>query len=208
MGPYLGSASIDINGKSATVSAYASGNLTTDGGLLNSLLFSASGLAAGALHTLTMTNLGAVNANEGNGMLLDYITTTVPLAPAGSAFPAHRSSFLRLIDLSSTTLTNYTIEDTNSTALAYSGTWGNNSNALFSGGTTHYTNDSSATVSFSFEGTAFYIYGDQNNDHGPFYVEIDGVNVGSSRTPLSCGGEFRSGYCEKTDPGMSDSLKR
>jgi hypothetical protein len=98
------------------------------------------------------------------------------------------------------TLTNHTIEDDNLTALTYTGTWGNNSNALFSGGTTHYTNDSSAAVSFSFYGTAFYIYGDQNNDHGAFEVEVDGVSE-TLRTPLSCGGEFRSGYCEKTDPG-------
>lgn len=99
------------------------------------------------------------------------------------------------------TLTNYTIEDTNMTALTYSGIWGNNSNALFSGGTTHYTNDSDASVSFSFHGTAFYVYGDQNNDHGPFSVEVDGVGLGEVRPPLGCGGEFRGGYCEKTDPG-------
>ena len=45
-----------------------------------------------------------------------------------------------------------------------------------------------------------YIYGDQNNDHGAFEVELDGQSE-ILRTPLGCGGVFRIGYCEKTDPG-------
>lgn len=181
-GPSFGSVAIDLDGNSTIVSAYASNNLTVQSGLLNYLLFSASGLEMGSEHNLTMTNLGAVNKGEGNEMLLDYITTTVQLAPAGA------------------TVTNHTIEDTNLTALNYTGQWGQNSDSLFSGGTSHYTNDSTAAVSFSFYGTAMYIYGDQNNDHGAFEVELDGESE-TLRTPLGCGGVFRSGYCEKTNPG-------
>lgn len=76
---------MDINGKSSTISAYAPANVTVEAGLLSSLLYFSSGLEAGALHTLTITNLGAVNSGEGNGMLLDYIVTTVPMAPVGCA---------------------------------------------------------------------------------------------------------------------------
>lgn len=82
-GPNFGSVAIDLDGNSTTVSAYASNNLTVNSGLLNYLLFSASGLEMGAQHNLTMRNLGAVNAGEGDEMLLDYIIATVQLAPSG-----------------------------------------------------------------------------------------------------------------------------
>jgi hypothetical protein len=161
------------------VSAYAAENSTAP-----YPLYSTTGLDSLVTHNLTMTNLGAVSSGEGNSMLLDYILSTVQLAPAGA------------------TVANYTIEDDNTTALTYSGTWGSNTNELFSGGTTRFTNGSDASVSFSFYGSAFYVYGDQNNDHGAYNVTIDGGEPEQLRTPLNCGGEFRGGYCEKTDPGV------
>lgn len=52
----------------------------------------------------------------------------------------------------SATLVNSTAEDSNMTALAYTGTWNNNSDALFSGGGTTYTNEENATVTLKFYG--------------------------------------------------------
>lgn len=179
-GPSRGSVEVTLDGTNATtVSAYAAENSTQP-----YLLYSTSGLYSLVTHNLTMTNLGAVASGEGDSMLLDYILSTVQLAPTGA------------------TVANHTIEDDNTTALTYSGTWGSNTNELFSGGSTRFTNGSEASVSFSFYGSAFYVYGDQNNDHGAYNITIDGGEPEQLRTPLNCGGEFRGGYCEKTDPGV------
>lgn len=52
----------------------------------------------------------------------------------------------------SATLSNTSIEDRNMSRLTYSGTWNNNSDPLFSGGTTTYTNQDGASVSLNFTG--------------------------------------------------------
>jgi len=177
-GPSYGSYAVDLDGNQTTQTAFAAANAS-----LPYLLYAAHNLSNASTHSVTVTNLGAADAQEGSRMLLDYIQTTVQLAPEGAS------------------LVNSTVEDSNTTALSYTGTWSNNSDPLFSGGTTTYTNEEGATVSLKFYGTAIYMYGDANNDHGNFTVKVDDFPVRQLRTPNGCGGAYGK-FCEKTSPGL------
>jgi hypothetical protein len=96
-------------------------------------------------------------------------------------------------------LTNTTLDDPSS-LIKYSGSWTTNQNPLFSGGSSIYTSTPGDSFSFDFEGSAFYIYGDQVNDHGVFSVFLNdtaltsGVLSGRS----GCGGD-QAKSCEKLD---------
>lgn len=76
-GPTYGSFSISVDNQTVTGSAYSA----QEG--VPYLLYYKNGLASDVQHILNITNLGPVNAGEGNTTLLDYIQTTIELAPAG-----------------------------------------------------------------------------------------------------------------------------
>lgn len=88
-----------------------------------------------------------------------------------------------------------------SARLTYAGIWDSNSNSIFSGGTTSYTNASGASASLTFNGSAVYLFGDANNDHYAFNVTLDGVTT-LHHTPLGCGGPWEPHACEKILPGL------
>lgn len=73
-GPVL----IDLDGDLTTLSASIQSNATSP-----HLLYSAHNLTNSTTHSLLMTNLGAADGQAGDQMLLDYIQTTVQLAPEG-----------------------------------------------------------------------------------------------------------------------------
>lgn len=77
-GPSYGSYSVDLDGNQTTYSAYAAANAS-----LPYLLYAAHNLSNATTHSVTMTNLGPAGAQEGDRMLLDFIQTTVQLAPEG-----------------------------------------------------------------------------------------------------------------------------
>ncbi|KAK9893956.1 hypothetical protein P389DRAFT_111002 [Cystobasidium minutum MCA 4210] len=177
-GPEYGNYQVVLDGQSTDATAYAANN-----GTLPYLLYSASGLNVSQPHQLTLRNLGN-NGNEtqGSRLLLDYATVTVPLAPEGA------------------TLTNTTVEN-DSSRLVYTGLWESNTSPFFSGGSTSYTNGTSASVQLTFNGSAIYVFGDANNDHYAFNVTLDGLTT-THHTPLGCGGPFEPHACEKIVPGL------
>lgn len=72
----------------------------------------------------------------------------------------------------------YTIVDDRDSAVTYSGTWNDDSNSSFHNGTARYTNESGASVSFTFNGTAIQWYGQHDTNFGTANVYIDGAMVG------------------------------
>ena len=72
----------------------------------------------------------------------------------------------------------YTIVDDRDSAVTYSGTWNDDSNSSFHNGTARYTNESGASVSFMFNGTAIQWYGQHDTNFGTANVYIDGDLVG------------------------------
>lgn len=72
----------------------------------------------------------------------------------------------------------YTIVDDRDSAVIYSGTWNDDSNSSFHNGTARYTNESGASVSFAFNGTAIQWYGQHDTNFGTANVYIDGDLVG------------------------------
>ena len=98
------------------------------------------------------------------------------------------------------TLTNTTLDDP-SPLITYSGQWTTNQNPLFSGGSTIYTSTPGDSLTFSFQGSAFYIYGDQVNDHGLFSVYLNDtvLTMGVLSGRSGCGEEGQSKSCEKLD---------
>lgn len=58
------------------------------------------------------------------------------------------------------------MEDNDRTRLTYEGTWSSNEDERFSGGTSTFTNNT-ATVTFKFNGSAVYVYGDTVNVRCP-----------------------------------------
>lgn len=91
----------------------------------------------------------------------------------------------------------YTIVDDRDSAVTYSGTWNDDSNSSFHNGTARYTNESGASVSFTFNGTAIQWYGQHDTNFGTANVYIDGDLVGE----VNANGTMASGQLlfEKTD---------
>lgn len=80
--------------------------------------------------------------------------------------------------------------DAMDSSLVYTGTWHDDSNAAFDGGTARYTNQAGAAVELTFEGTTVRWYGQMDTNFGSAKVYLDGalvktVNVnGSPATQL------------------------
>ncbi|THU86309.1 hypothetical protein K435DRAFT_763499 [Dendrothele bispora CBS 962.96] len=179
-GPDYGSYEVQLDNFTTTSSAYSSSN-----GTAPHLLYGAQNLTYDA-HQLTLRNLGAQAQNGdagGNALLFDFLRFTVQLAPAGA------------------TVSNATLEEDNS-ALKYSGTWGNNTSGNFSGGGSTFTQGDGASVSFSFNGSAIYVFGDKKNDHGLYSVVLDNGTTEVYNGVSGCGGEFGM-TCEQQQPTLA-----
>ncbi|KAF9559029.1 hypothetical protein CPC08DRAFT_691475 [Agrocybe pediades] len=118
----------------------------------------------------------------GDAFLLDFIQSTIQLAPAGA------------------TVKNVTFEE-HDPAIKYTGTWGNNTGPVFSGGSTTFTNGENASFSFSFQGSAVYVFGDKKNDHGLYSVVLDGRPAVTLNGVSGCGGAFGM-TCEQQQPSI------
>jgi hypothetical protein len=75
-GPAFGSYEIDIDGCAEEHSAHAAKNAS------GHLLFSTKSLAY-TEHSVKVTNLGPKHRGEGGDLLVDFLKTTVDIAPAG-----------------------------------------------------------------------------------------------------------------------------
>jgi hypothetical protein len=75
-GPAFGSYEIDIDGCAEEHSAHAAKNAS------GHLLFSTKNLAY-TEHSVKVTNLGSKHRGEGGDLLVDFLKTTVDIAPAG-----------------------------------------------------------------------------------------------------------------------------
>ncbi|PPQ83210.1 hypothetical protein CVT25_004269 [Psilocybe cyanescens] len=178
-GPTFGSYEIEIDSTVLRYSAYSqtSKNVST-------LLFAASNLTF-ANHNVVLRNVGAqVDAGDkgGDGFLLDYIHSTIQLAPAGA------------------TVKNVTFEE-HDPALSYTGTWGNNTSPAFSGGGSTFTSGDGASFTFSFHGSAIYVLGDKKNDHRLYSVVLDAQPAVTLNGISGCGGAFGM-TCEQQAPSI------
>ncbi|KAF7339070.1 hypothetical protein MVEN_01983400 [Mycena venus] len=178
-GPAFGSYEVDVDGRTEIRSAHAAKNAS------GHLLFSTKSLPY-TDHTVKVTNLGAKHYGEGTDLLVDLLTTTVDIAPAGA------------------TLTNTTLQETDD-RLSYTGNWTENVfNPLFSGGFSRFTNGDAASVSLNFTATAIFIFGDKTDRHGLYTVTLDnhppqtfnGESANASASVSGCGGAFAHA-CEK-----------
>lgn len=91
----------------------------------------------------------------------------------------------------------YTIVDDRDSTVNYTGTWNDDSNSSFHDGTARYTNESGASVSFTFTGTAIQWYGQHDTNFGTANVYIDDELMGE----VNAYGTMASGQLlfEKTD---------
>ncbi|KAJ6471762.1 hypothetical protein C8R47DRAFT_988001 [Mycena vitilis] len=171
VGPAFGSYEIEVDGCAEQHSANAAQNSS------GHLLFSGKNLAYSD-HTVKVTNLGPKHYGEGTDLLVDFLKTTVDIAPAGA------------------TLTNTTLEETD-VRLTYTGEWTENVfNPLFSGGYSRYTNGDGASVSLAFNATAIFIFGDKTDRHGLYTVTLDNRAPETFNGVSGCGGAFAHA-CEK-----------
>ncbi|KAF9054145.1 hypothetical protein BJ165DRAFT_1337721 [Panaeolus papilionaceus] len=177
-GPDFGSFEIQIDHYTGIFSAYSAQESGRP-----QVLYAASNLTYGH-HMITLTNLGALPDygidKGGNGFWLDYIDTTIQVAPPGA------------------TARNQTFEETSS-AITYDGVWGNNTGPVFSGGGTTFTNGDGASFKFTFKGSAIMILGDKKNDHGEYNVILDGGLPQGFNGISGCGGAFGM-TCEQQVP--------
>ncbi|KIK66438.1 hypothetical protein GYMLUDRAFT_70066 [Collybiopsis luxurians FD-317 M1] len=179
-GPEYGSYEVLLDGTSTKASAYSSSNGSTP-----HLLYGASNLTYGA-HELTLRNLGAVSSDGdggGNSLLFDFLRFTVQLAPAGAS------------------VSNTTVQE-NDSSLTYTGTWGSNTSGNFSGGGSSFTNGDNASVSFPFNGSAIYVFGDKKNDHGLYSIVLDNGTEQIFDGVSGCGGAFGQ-TCEQQQPTLA-----
>ncbi|KAF9074327.1 hypothetical protein BDP27DRAFT_1214314 [Rhodocollybia butyracea] len=177
-GPEYGSYEVQLDSSSVVFSAYASSN-----GSLPHLLFGESNLTYDN-HELTIRNLGALNGDGGgNSLLFDFLKFTVQLAPAGAS------------------VSNTTIQE-NDPSLTYSGDWNTNMSGNFSGGGSSFTNEDNASVSFPFNGSAIYVFGDKKNDHGLYTVILDNGTEQVFDGVSGCGGVFGQ-TCEQQQPTLA-----
>ncbi|KAG8843084.1 hypothetical protein FRB96_004372 [Tulasnella sp. 330] len=177
-GPQYGSYAVTVDDVQWTYSAHSATNASNP-----HLLYGNPNLSYGT-HQLTIRNLGAAHpSDEGaSALLLDYILTTIQLAPPGA------------------TVTNTTV-DANHPAVTYTGGWTNKSNEDSRNGTSFHTEKHGGSASISFKGSAVYIFGDSVNDQGPYSVVLDN---GPIQTYGSLGGgEGGSGrFYMKTQPTL------
>ncbi|KAF8812745.1 hypothetical protein BYT27DRAFT_7086447 [Phlegmacium glaucopus] len=179
-GPLYGSYEVEIDSEVQQYSAYreSSDNSST-------LLYSSTSLTY-ANHNIILRNLGAkpeVGDKGGDAFLIDYIQSTIQLAPAGA------------------TVSNVTYEETDP-ALTYTGTWSNNTGSHFSGGGTAFTNDDLGSVSLSFHGSAVYVLGDKNNRHRIYSIVLDNNPAQFYNATSGCGGAFGK-TCEQPLPSLA-----
>ncbi|KAF8900121.1 hypothetical protein CPB84DRAFT_1048079 [Gymnopilus junonius] len=178
-GPSYGSYEVNIDTFTMQYSAFRES--ATD---KSTLLFAASNLTY-ANHVIIVRNLGALPGagdKGGDAFLLDYIDTTIQLAPAGA------------------TVQNATHEE-HDPAITFTGIWGNNSSPNFSGGTSTFTNQDNASFSFSFHGSAIYVFGDKKNDHRFYSVTLDSSPPITLNGISGCGGAFGM-TCEQQAPSI------
>ncbi|PBK63086.1 hypothetical protein ARMSODRAFT_942751 [Armillaria solidipes] len=174
-GPSYGSYEVTIDSNTTTLSAYSSNNASEP-----YLLYGSSALEY-ANHTLTLKNVGAKGSDGGgNGFLFDYLRMTVQLGPKGA------------------TVTNKTLEETDS-SITYTGEWGNNTSPAFSGGGSTFTNENLASFSLNFQGSAIYVFGDKKNDHREYNVYLDNGTAQAFNGTSGCGGAFGQ-TCEQQQP--------
>ncbi|KAF9484187.1 hypothetical protein BDN70DRAFT_850238 [Pholiota conissans] len=176
-GPSYGSYEVEIDSVALQYSAYQENADNT-----SQILFAASNLTY-ANHNVVLRNLGAQSSlgdKGGDSFLLDYIQTTIQVAPEGA------------------TTTNITYQETDA-IITYNGTWGKNSGPFFSGGGTTFTNGDGASFSLSFHGSAIYIFGDKKNDHGIYSIALDDRPLEFYDGVSGCGGAFGM-TCEQQIP--------
>ncbi|TRM63491.1 hypothetical protein BD626DRAFT_494497 [Schizophyllum amplum] len=172
-GPNYGNYSVTMDQVVLQRSAYQSDNASSP-----YLLYSARNLTYDN-HQLTLANAG------GGGLLLDFIDTTVQLAPAGA------------------TVDNRTLEETDD-SITYSGEWGSNQSGNFSGGGSTYTNEDGGSFELDFRASAIYVFGDKKNDHGLYNVTLTSQNTSTSQIlsgVSGCGGAFGE-TCEQQQPSL------
>ena len=149
-----GVAIINIDGSDvATVDAY---NKYT---LYNSLLYSASNLNDG-IHTVVITNSKNKNINS-----------------SSTDFSIDRIS----INDTNTVLSTGIYEDNNN-ALVYSGTWDKVNSTNYSDGTLKVAKVPGSTLTFTFSGTSFELYGIKSPINGMATINIDGYDVATVDT--------------------------
>ncbi|KAF8816883.1 hypothetical protein BYT27DRAFT_7076140 [Phlegmacium glaucopus] len=179
-GPSYGSYEVQIDRVVQRFSAYRESSDNSS----SKLLYSSTSLTY-AKHHVVLRNLGAkpeVGDKGGDAFLLDYIRSTIQLAPSGA------------------TVSNVTYEETDP-ALTYTGTWFNNTGPNFSGGGTAFTNGSLASVSLSFHGSALYVLGDKTNHHRIYSVVLDNGPAQFYNGTSGCGGSFEV-RCEQQIPSL------
>ncbi|KAG7445512.1 uncharacterized protein BT62DRAFT_932605 [Guyanagaster necrorhizus] len=174
-GPNYGSYEVTIDSNTTTLSAYSSSNASVP------YLLYGNGALEYANHSLTLKNVGAKGSDSGgNGFLFDFLRMTVQLAPKGA------------------TVTNTTLQETDS-SITYTGEWGNNTSTAFSGGGSKYTNGNLASFSLDFHGSAIYVFGDKKNDHREYNVYLDNGTAQTFNGTSGCGGAFGQ-TCEQQEP--------
>lgn len=83
----------------------------------------------------------------------------------------------------------FTFVDDRDLSVVYTGTWNDDANASFSGGTARYTNEEEASVEFTFVGTSIRWYGQKDTNFGTADVYIDGsyVSTVNANGSIQCG---------------------
>ncbi|KAH8826997.1 hypothetical protein DL96DRAFT_1226613 [Flagelloscypha sp. PMI_526] len=177
-GPRYGQFQVAIDsGSPETVTSYAEDSSFNDA---PTLLYSKQDLGYGN-HSVIVKSLGKGDTQGEGQFLFDYLQSGFQAGPAGA------------------TITNTTLEETDS-RIKYSGKWSNNTSELFHGGGTMYTNENGASFELDFEGTAIYLFGDKKNDHRTYTVTLDGTAT-TLNGISGCGGEFGL-TCEKQVPSI------
>ncbi|KAJ9091474.1 hypothetical protein QFC21_007210 [Naganishia friedmannii] len=198
--PLIG-ASLDIYGFSNTsytvtidpsISQPYTANITTSNALsstANSVaratLFSTTSLSSNAQlsyaqHEVVVRNVG-LQQGQGTGVLgLDLVVIGgIPVGAEGA------------------TLKNTTIDDPDTAAIKYTGSWTTNNVTDFYGGSSVYTNTPGDSLSLSFTGSAIYIFGDQVNDHGYYTVLLNSTTYANLTGRSGCAGSEGEKQCEK-----------
>ncbi|KAJ9116262.1 hypothetical protein QFC24_006777 [Naganishia onofrii] len=200
--PSIG-ASLDIYGFSNTsyqviidpsISQPYTANITTSNALASTssstsrtTLFSTTSLSSNAQlayaqHEVVVRHVGLQDGQgQGTGVLgLDLVVIGgIPVGAEGA------------------TLTNTTIDDPDTTAIKYTGSWTTNNVTDFWGGSSIYTNTPGDTISLSFTGSAIYVFGDQVNDHGYYTVLLNSTQYANLTGRSGCAGGEGEKQCEK-----------
>ncbi|KAF7303345.1 hypothetical protein MIND_00562200 [Mycena indigotica] len=161
-GPKYGAYEVDIDASKHVRSAHALRNIG------QYLLFHQRGLEYKE-HLVKVTNLGRRPKWDGTDLLVDFVKTTVDVAPAGKRMRA-----LFTPEIGPRTCTT----------------------RCSRAGTPRYTNGDGASVSLTFNATAIFIFGDKTDRHGLYSVSLDGGPPTLYNGVSGCGGAFAHA-CEK-----------